>query len=290
MEGPSYSILGIYKQIISQNLKLFLQNILLEAILPPLEILLFTKISTTLLEDLKKDKLKVLNPRNQKFISFLIFLQYFHEYNRRLLNKIREPIRINIRELLYKIKQNNEKIMINVIFMPIAIVNGYYYSLTYILPMVVLFVYTLCFVCKYNWKIGIASTIYVFINFLFLILKTISLSKEAKDMFLEHGKILRMYDNEKDNYEKIKIKENKYEKLRFKFYEGVNKFIFFQTIMFYVYCIIIVGIFAKMKHCQLSTIITSLLFIARYYNVILIRSTLFIESVARLTILNDKLK
>ena len=175
-------------------------------ILPPLEILLFTKISTTLLEDLKKDKLKVLNPRNQKFISFLIFLQYFHEYNRRLLNKIREPVRINIRELLYKIKQNNEKIMINVIFMPIAIVNGYYYSLTYILPMVVLFVYTLCFVCKYNWKIGIASTIYVFINFLFLILKTISLSKEAKDMFLEHGKILRMYDHEKDNYEKIKFK------------------------------------------------------------------------------------
>ena len=31
---------------------------------------------------------------------------------------------------------------------------------------------------------------------------------------------------------KIKIKENKYEKLRFKFYEGVNKFIFFKQLCF----------------------------------------------------------
>ena len=46
----NYTIFGIYKHLINNNLFLFFQNICLEAVLPPMEIWLFTKISKNTLK------------------------------------------------------------------------------------------------------------------------------------------------------------------------------------------------------------------------------------------------
>ena len=145
----NYTIFGIYKHLINNNLFLFFQNICLEAVLPPMEIWLFTKISKTLLKDIESNKMKVMNPKNQKYITFLVFLQYLYEYNRTVINKLNKPIRLYVRDILFKIKNDDQNMAIDVVFMPTAIQNGYYYVLKYVLPIVVLFAYMLSFVCKY---------------------------------------------------------------------------------------------------------------------------------------------
>ena len=284
----NYTIFGIYKHLINNNLFLFFQNICLEAVLPPMEIWLFTKISKTLLKDIESNKMKVMNPKNQKYITFLVFLQYLYEYNRTVINKLNKPIRLYVRDILFKIKNDDQNMAIDVVFMPLAIQNGYYYVLKYVLPIVVLFVYMLSFVCKYNKDVTVISIIYVGCSILYTVLQTIWLSTEAKQMFLRHGKAIHSYEEE-DELSQIKINEDDYEEMRFKFNQGVNKFIFFQIIFYYIYCIVIVYVFAKRKHCELSSIITMLLFVARYYNSILLRSKMFIESVARLRVLRERL-
>ena len=97
-------------------------------------------------------------------------------------------------------------------------------------------------------------------------------------MFLRHGKAIHSYEEE-DELSQIKINEDDYEENAFKFNQGVNKFIFFSdNILLYILHSNSVC-FAKRKHCELSSIITMLLFVARYYNSILLRSKMFIESV-----------
>ena len=66
-------------------------------------------------------------------------------------------------------------------------------------------------------------------------------------MFLRHGKAIHSYEEE-DELSQIKINEDDYEEMRFKFNQGVNKFIFFQIIFYYIYCIVIVYVFAKKEN------------------------------------------
>ena len=72
--------------------------------------------------------------------------------------------------------------------MPLAIQNGYYYVLKYVLMIVVLFVYMLSFVCKYNKDVTVISIIYVGCSILYTVLQTIWLSTEASKCFLDMGK------------------------------------------------------------------------------------------------------
>ena len=152
-------------------------------------------------------------------------------------------------------------------------------------------------VCKYNKDVAIVSIFYVICNLIYTYLQTKWLSSEAKDMFTKHGEAINSYDDN-DNSESdinkslttITGKEDDYEELRFKFNEGINTFVFFQMVFYYLYASGLVYVFAKRKHCELSSIITMLLFIARYYNTILLRSKMFIESVARLRLLKEKLE
>ena len=48
--------------------------------------------------------MKVMNPKNQKYITFLVFLQYLYEYNRTVINKLNKPIRLYVRDILFKKK------------------------------------------------------------------------------------------------------------------------------------------------------------------------------------------
>lgn len=299
VDTENYTISGIYKHLFIKNMFLFLQNVCLEALLPPMEIYLFTNISKTLLDDISKDKskLRVLNPKNQKYFTFLVFLQFLYKYNRRVLNLLNKPIRLYVRNVLFKIKEQDQKMAINIVFMPLAIQNGYISILKFILPLLVLFIYMLFVVCKYNKDVAIVSIFYVICNLIYTYLQTKWLSSEAKDMFTKHGEAINSYDDN-DNSESdinkslttITGKEDDYEELRFKFNEGINTFVFFQMVFYYLYASGLVYVFAKRKHCELSSIITMLLFIARYYNTILLRSKMFIESVARLRLLKEKLE
>ncbi len=292
-----YSILGIYKHLLNENKMLFLQNVLLEAILPPMEIYLFTKISKTLLEDIrdKNSKLKLLlNSKNTKYFFLLVFLQYLYKYNREVINILNKPIRLYVRNLLFQIKKENQKMAISIVFMPLAIQNGYYSLLKFILPVLVLFVYMLFIVCKYNKTVAVVSILYVICNLVYTTLQTKSLSTEAKLMFEKHSDAINSYDDDNDQENIatiIRTKEDGYEELRYKFNEGVNNFVFVQMVFYYLYASGIVYAFAKHRktHCEMSSIITMLLFIARYYNTILHRSKMFIESVARLRILRQRL-
>lgn len=286
-----YSILGIYRHLFNENKMLFLQNVLLEAILPPMEIYLFTRISKTLLEDIKdkNTKFKLLfNSKNTKYFFLLVFLQYLYKYNREVINVLNKPIRLYVRKLLFEIKKKNQKMAISIVFMPLAIQNGYYSILKFILPVLVLFVYMLFIVCKYNKTVALVSILYVFCNLVYTMLQTKSLSSEAKEMFERHSDAINSYDDDNDN--EIKTKEIGYEELRYKFNQGVNNFVFVQMVFYYLYASGLVYAFAKhrKKHCEMSSIVTMLLFIARYYNTILHRSKMFIESVARLRILRQR--
>ena len=157
-----YSILGIYRHLLNENKMLFLQNVFLEAILPPMEIYLFTKISKTLLDDIKdKNKMKLVSPKNTKYFIYLIILQLLYKYNRKVINILNEPIRLYVRNLLFQIKKENQKMAINIVFMPLAIQNGYYSILKFILPVLVLFLYMLFIVCKYNNTVALVSILYV---------------------------------------------------------------------------------------------------------------------------------
>ena len=222
-----YSISGIYRHLLNENKMLFLQNVLLEAILPPMEIYLFTRISKTLLEDIKdkNTKFKLLfNSKNIKYFFLLVFLQYLYKYNREVINVLNKPIRLYVRQLLFDIKKKNQKMAISIVFMPLAIQNGYYSILKFILPVLVLFVYMLFIVCKYNKTVALVSILYVFCNLVYTMLQTKSLSSEAKEMFERHSVAINSYDDDNDEKD-INTKEIGYEELRYKFNEGVNNFV-----------------------------------------------------------------
>lgn len=285
-------IKDIFLEIIYSNLSTFLLNILLEIMIPPLEIYLFTSLSKTLLKDIREKKL--LTCKNRKYIGYLFLLQLLNYYNRQSFNQLQNPIRVTVRNKITTITENDADVkQLLLLFMPLAILNSYKYILKYILPIVVLFIYLIFFMCKYQPKVGLISILYVVISISYIYNRVKVLSCQAQEVFNLHGKCLKEYretDNNKDNKDKkIKEAEQNFERERYNFIKNINCVIMYLNNMFYIFCFITVYSFALMKNCNLESIVTMLLFTARYYSSLLLRTGLFIESMGRLRILNDTL-
>ena len=112
-------LLELVVNLFSENKALFLVNVFLEVIIPPLEIYLFTDISRTLLDDLRTNS--ILKCKNRKYIGYLFLLQILNFYNRESFNRLNNPIRLSIRNAIKDGRQDDHKLLL--IFMPLAIHN-----------------------------------------------------------------------------------------------------------------------------------------------------------------------
>ena len=131
---------------------------------------------------------------------------------------------------------------------------------------------------------------YVIISISFTYFRVKTLSIDAEEVFDLHGKCLATYSSTEKKEATIKDAEEHYETKRYIFVKNVNSLILYLNNMFYIFCIISVFSFARNKNCNMESIITMLLFIARYYSSLLLRTRLFIESMGRLRILARELQ
>ena len=107
------NLFSLYKLFFQQNKILVFFNVMLEMILPPIEITVFRWLAENFIENIDKWKEKTLVSniyRFKKYVVYLILIQCAYFVNKLILNKLIPEFRILVRKKFYPIlfkKLNN---------------------------------------------------------------------------------------------------------------------------------------------------------------------------------------
>lgn len=305
------TIQNIYLQFFKKYPITVLLNVILELMLPLLEISLYRNIAVKIIDNLstlKGEKVVSTVFKFRKFVIYLILLQFGHFVNQYLVNvlipKYQEFVRGKIISNSIKTQNlDNIELTIKLNAMPLAFYQFYSSILKYILPLVVLFTYIFLSVFVIDKTISLITFLYCFSNIVSIFIMIYIFSKKASNLWNHHGQLVQKYNEiysekterdiqnlQKEETEELKEKELLFEKKRQKLYAIMNFFIFYFMTLFFIFTAIIIYLLSIKKPSKLKTIIPLLFFSARFFNVILTRTTVTTNSFGKISILNENFK
>jgi len=313
------NLFSLYKLFFQQNKILVFFNVMLEMILPPIEITVFRWLAENFIENIDKWKEKTLVSniyRFKKYVVYLILIQCAYFVNKLILNKLIPEFRILVREKILSnfvqeieqqpgsTEQSNIDLTITLNAMPKALYNFYNSILKFVLPLFVLFSYVSYSLYLYDREIAYFFMFYSILNISMSMSMVNFFSMDAAKNWEMQGDLVKEYDevysakkidrmqmNTITEEEKATIveEERTYEKKRFHYYRNLNFFIFYSISYFFCVISIVIYLFTKKNPSKLQKVLTLLVFSARFFNTLLTRLTITVDAFGRLRKLNETL-